>query len=96
MKSVANLSLGLTDSIAMTSTEAAARDAEKAAWAIQAPKQARLAEIAARLAQIDIDAIRPLRAVAAGTATAYDTDKLTTLETEAAALRAERAALCSP
>jgi hypothetical protein len=82
--------------VRFTDAEEAARDAEEAAWAIEAPRQARLSEITARLAQIDIDAIRPLRAVAAGTASPHDTDKLAVLETEAAALRAERAALCSP
>jgi hypothetical protein len=53
----------------------------------------RKAEILARLAAIDIDSIRPLRSLAEGAATDYDTDKLATLEAEAAELRAELAAL---
>ena len=52
-------------------------------------KQARIAEIKARLSAIDIDAIRPLRAIATGTATQFDTDKLASLDAEADALRAE-------
>jgi hypothetical protein len=95
MKTVVNFGDGSTVNVPLTPAEIAARDAEEAAWAIEAPRQARLSEITARLAQIDIDAIRPLRAVAAGTASSYDTDKLAALETEAAALRAERAALIS-
>ena len=53
----------------------------------------RAAEIARRFAEIDKERIRPLSAVALSTATTYDTDKLTALETEAAALRTELAGL---
>jgi hypothetical protein len=53
----------------------------------------RKAEILARLAAIDTDSIRPLRSLAEGAATDYDTDKLADLEAEAAGLRAELAAL---
>lgn len=49
--------------------------------------------IRARLAVIDADSIRALRAVARGKAIKADTDKLDALDTEAAALRAELAAL---
>ena len=49
--------------------------------------------IRARLAAIDADSIRALRAVARGKAIKADTDKLDALDTEAAALRAELAAL---
>jgi hypothetical protein len=48
--------------------------------------QERTATIA-RLAEIDREAIRPLRAVAAGTQTTADTDKLAALEAEAGQLR---------
>lgn len=50
-------------------------------------------DVLARLAAIDTESIRPLRAMVAGTATAGDTSKLAALDTEAAALRAELAAL---
>lgn len=53
----------------------------------------RAGEIARRFKEIDAERIRPLSAIALGTATTYDTDKLTTLETEAAALRTELAGL---
>lgn len=51
--------------------------------------------IDARLAAIDVEAIRPLRAIVIGAGTQFDTDKLAALEVEAATLRAERAALAS-
>ena len=40
-----------------------------------------------RLTEIDRESLRPLRAIAAGTAIKTDTDKLTALETEAKQLR---------
>ena len=49
--------------------------------------------IRARLAVIDAESIRALRAVARGRAVKADTDKLDALDTEAAALRAELAGL---
>jgi hypothetical protein len=54
---------------------------------------ARREEILTRLAEIDAASIRPLRAVADGTATAFDTAKLADLDSEAAALRAQLAEL---
>ena len=51
----------------------------------------RTAEIYTRLAAIDAEAIRPLRAIAAGTATTIDRGKIAALETEAAELRQELA-----
>lgn len=54
---------------------------------------ARRAVITARLLQIDAESVRALRAVARGKAGKADTDKLDALETEAAALRAELAAM---
>ena len=45
------------------------------------------AEKAARFAALDSAAIRPLRAIVAGTATPADRDKLAELEAEAEALR---------
>ncbi|MEZ7197036.1 hypothetical protein [Pseudodesulfovibrio karagichevae] len=59
-----------------------------------APIPARTADdVKAELAALDMAAVRPLRAVAAGTATTDDTDKLAALESQAATLRAELAAL---
>ena len=49
----------------------------------------RIDEIKARLAQIDLDTMRPLRAVLVGAATQFDHDKLAALENEANALRQE-------
>ena len=46
-------------------------------------------EAKARLAEIDKESVRPLRAVAAGTQTQADTDKLAALEAEAETLRAK-------
>lgn len=67
-------------------------------WALPAVTAAeiaaqRIAEIDARLTAIDIASVRALRASVAGTATEADVAQLATLETEAAALRAERAGL---
>lgn len=59
----------------------------------EAVATARRLAIDARLAQIDGQAIRALRAIAAGTDVADDRDRLTTIEAEAAALRTERAGL---
>ena len=50
-------------------------------------------EINAKLMQIDLDSIRPLRAIAAGIVTAEDTDKLNTLTSEVNVLREELASL---
>lgn len=60
-----------------------------------APEQ-KIAEIKARLSVIDSESVRPLRAVANGEATKYDTEKLAALDAEAAQLRAELAALAEP
>lgn len=49
----------------------------------------RLLEIKSRLNIIDIETLRPLRAVWAGTSTDADHEKLTALENEAAQLREE-------
>lgn len=54
---------------------------------------ARRWRITERLSAIDAASIRPARAVTVGTATADDIDRLHALETEAAALRAELAAM---
>ena len=56
-------------------------------------QQQRLNEIATRLTEIDLLSIRPLRALADNTASEFDRTKLAALETEAAALREERAVL---
>lgn len=52
-------------------------------------KDIRMAEINARLAEIDREAIRPLRSVQAGNAAEFDLDKLAALENEAETLRKE-------
>ena len=49
----------------------------------------RKAEIYARLCELDLAAVRPLRALAAGTATDTDRERLAELEAQAAALRQE-------
>ena len=53
----------------------------------------RVQEIKQRLAEIDTESIRPLRATVDGSASEYDTQKLATLESEAQALRTELASL---
>lgn len=53
----------------------------------------RRAEVVARLAILDTASTRPLRAIIAGTGTSDDHSRLTALETEASALRAELASL---
>ena len=53
----------------------------------------RAAEIARRFAAIDRERIRPLAAIAAGTAADEDRSRLAALELEAQALRAELSAL---
>ena len=53
----------------------------------------RKSEILARLAEIDRESIRPLRAIADGNAVQADKDKLAALDTEAAGLREELAGL---
>lgn len=56
-------------------------------------KAAGIAKIEARLKEIDALSIRPLRAVAAGTAEQFDTDKLKALEAEREQLALDLAAL---
>ncbi len=55
--------------------------------------QRRINEINQRLTQIDLDSVRPLRAVTAGTANDFDKQKLAKLDTEANELRNELKAL---
>lgn len=62
------------------------------------PQELKRGDIIRRLAQIDLESIRPARAVAVALAegqpvNAFDAAKLDNLETEAAALRAELASL---
>lgn len=56
----------------------------------------RRAEIIIALSQIDAASARPLRAILVGSATNEDRDLLTELDEQAAALRAELAALVPP
>ena len=56
-------------------------------------KNQRRAEILSRLSAIDLETVRPLRAVTAGAGTEYDTTKLAALEVEAKELRDELAKL---
>lgn len=53
----------------------------------------RIAEINSRLNTIDMESVRPLRAINNGTQTVADIDKLNNLDIEADALRTERATL---
>ena len=53
----------------------------------------RAAEIARRFAEIDRERIRPLAAIAAGTATDEDRNRLAALEEEATELRTELSGL---
>ena len=53
----------------------------------------RVQEIKQRLAEIDTESIRPLRATVDGSASEFDTLKLAALEQEASALRTELASL---
>ena len=53
------------------------------------------ADIFTRLDAIDVESMRPQRAITAGTGTQADEDRLKSLEAEAEALRAELAALKS-
>lgn len=66
----------------------AARAAE-----LQARADLRRAALVERLAAVDLASVRPLRAVAAGTATDADRERLAALDAEATTLRAELAAL---
>jgi len=60
----------------------------------QAEKDAkRLQEIDTRLRQIDVESVRPLRAINNGTAVQYDHDRLAEMDAEAETLREERVAL---
>lgn len=52
-------------------------------------KQALIAQKKAELAQIDLDSIRPTRAIQNGTATEFDTQKLAELEERAEQIRQE-------
>lgn len=56
-------------------------------------KQMRISEIDAELTRLDTEAIRPLRAIQAGTQTAFDVTKLADLDLQASTLRTERASL---
>ena len=56
-------------------------------------KERRVQEIRQRLSEIDAESIRPLRATVDGSATEFDTQKLTALEQEATALRTEMKSL---
>ena len=49
----------------------------------------RIAQIQSRLAQIDIESIRPIRAIQKNVGTKFDTEKLENLEIEAETLREE-------
>jgi alpha-L-fucosidase len=62
-------------------------------WTLPDVGANRLAEIDARIAQIDTETIRPMRAVLAKTDTLDDLQKLQDLEVEVQDLREERASL---
>lgn len=75
-----------------TVEEVAANAATVTAWDAKANER-RIAEIDARLAGIDLETIRPARAVNTGRDAQDDRDKLNALEDEAEALRLERMGL---
>lgn len=77
------------------SAEGLTWNADTKAWDVDLSflNQERRTAILAELADLDADSLRPLRAVAAGTGTAEDSDKLAALEQQAAILRAELAEL---
>lgn len=52
-------------------------------------KQLRIAQIQSRLNQIDMESVRPIRAIQKGVGTEFDTQKLDSLENEAETLRSE-------
>lgn len=52
-------------------------------------KEKRIAEIKTRLKEIDLESIRPLRAIAAGSAVQADTDKINALDAERGTLATE-------
>ena len=56
-------------------------------------KEARISEIKSELQHLDLESVRPLRAINAGTDTAEDRDKLAELDAEAEVLRQELAGL---
>ena len=55
--------------------------------------QQRISEIKSELSRLDLDSVRPLRAINAGTDTAGDRDKLAGLDSKAEKLRQELEAL---
>ena len=55
--------------------------------------QQRISDIKSELQRLDLESVRPLRAINAGTDTAEDRDKLTELDAEAEVLRQKLAAL---
>lgn len=54
-----------------------------------AEREKRVQEIKQRLAEIDTEAVRPLRAIVGGVGTEFDENKLALLEAEASTLRIE-------
>lgn len=58
-----------------------------------AEAERRKQEIKQRLAEIDTESIRPLRATVEGSGTEFDANKLTMLDAEATTLRAELASI---
>ena len=55
----------------------------------QTEKVERISEIKSELQRLDLESVRPLRAINAGTDTAEDRDKLAELDAEAGVLRKE-------
>lgn len=80
------------DLLPMTTEEVAAHLASQ----VPSPEAVRKAEILAELAAIDAASARPLRAILVGSATEEDRARLTELDEQAAALRAELATLEPP
>ena len=68
-------------------------DEDKAAEIAKIQNQQKIAELKQQLAELDLQAVRPLRAIAAGTATDEDKSRLSEIESQAETLRSEIANL---
>ena len=68
-------------------------DEDKAAEIAKIQNQQKISKLKQQLSELDLQAVRPLRAIAAGTATDEDKSRLAEIESKAEALRAEIAEL---
>lgn len=68
-------------------------DEDKAAEIAKIQNQQKISKLKQQLSELDLQAVRPLRAIAAGTATDEDKSRLAEIESQAETLRAEIAEL---